>query len=101
MNYASRLTRAPRQAAAMPTRTTPTMPSPTPCGNQALLRRLQAKLKVGAVDDPLEHEADRVADQVMRMPPADVSAASAAPPHVSRKCVACEAEEEERLPRKP
>jgi Domain of unknown function (DUF4157) len=30
--------------------------------------RLQAKLKVGAVDDPLEHEADRVADQVMRTP---------------------------------
>ena len=30
--------------------------------------RLQAKLKVGAVDDPLEHEADRVANQVMRMP---------------------------------
>ena len=28
----------------------------------------QAKLKVGAVDDPLEHEADRIADQVMRMP---------------------------------
>ena len=29
---------------------------------------IQAKLKVGAVDDPLEHEADRVADQVIRMP---------------------------------
>ncbi len=28
----------------------------------------QAKLKVGAVDDPLEHEADSIADQVMRMP---------------------------------
>ncbi len=29
---------------------------------------IQAKLEVGAVDDPLEREADRVADQVMRMP---------------------------------
>ena len=29
---------------------------------------IQAKLRVGAVDDPLEHEADRVADRVMRMP---------------------------------
>jgi uncharacterized membrane protein YgcG len=29
---------------------------------------VQAKLEVGAVDDPLEHEADRVAEQVMRMP---------------------------------
>ena len=29
---------------------------------------IQPKLRVGAVDDPLEHEADRVADRVMRMP---------------------------------
>ena len=29
---------------------------------------MQAKLEVGSVDDPLEHEADRVAEQVMRMP---------------------------------
>jgi hypothetical protein len=29
---------------------------------------IQAKLKVDAIDDPLEHEADRVADHVMRMP---------------------------------
>jgi hypothetical protein len=29
---------------------------------------VQAKLNVGAPDDPLEHEADRVADHVMRMP---------------------------------
>jgi hypothetical protein len=29
---------------------------------------LQRKLAVGAVDDPLEREADRVAEQVMRMP---------------------------------
>jgi hypothetical protein len=54
---------------------------------------IQAKLKVGAVNDPLEHEADRVADQVMRMPTSDVSAA-AAPPQVSRKCAACEEEEQ-------
>ena len=29
---------------------------------------IQAKLAVGRVDDPLEHEADRIADRVMRMP---------------------------------
>ncbi len=29
---------------------------------------LQAKLTIGAVDDPYEHEADRVAETVMRMP---------------------------------
>jgi hypothetical protein len=38
---------------------------------------LQAKLEIGAVDDPLEHEADRVAEQVMRMPePASPAVAS-------------------------
>ena len=47
-------------------------------GNQAALRALrhdapsapfiQRKLEVGAADDPLEHEADRAAEQVMRMP---------------------------------
>ena len=39
---------------------------------------IQAKLEVGAVDDPLEREADRVAEQVMRMP----NAAAVAPPAV-------------------
>lgn len=36
--------------------------------SQALPWFLQAKLTVGAVDDPLEREADRVADRVMRTP---------------------------------
>ncbi|HLY55357.1 MAG TPA: DUF4157 domain-containing protein [Stellaceae bacterium] len=48
-------------------------------GNQAILRRLgngsaaeaglglPANITVGRVDDPLEHEADQVADRVMRM----------------------------------
>jgi hypothetical protein len=75
-------------------------------GNQALTRLLtqraaaasnapgpiQPKLKVGAVNDPLEHEADRVADQVMRMPAPEISAA-ARPPQVSRKCAECEGED--------
>jgi hypothetical protein len=45
----------------------------------------QAKLTVGAVDDPLEHEADRIADQVIRMP-----GVSLVPSRLSRKCTACE-----------
>jgi len=69
-------------------------------GNQAALRRLsrpgarplQPKLAIGAVDDPLEHEADQVADQVMRMPDPHVSLAPA-PPQLSRKCAACEEED--------
>jgi len=55
-------------------------------GNQAVLRRhalnsasapgrasiaLQAKVQVGAIDAPFEHDADRVADQVMRTGAAD------------------------------
>ena len=109
MGYAPALTTAPRQATAAPARTlSARTPGPAPCGNQALLRRLQAKLKVGSVDDPLEHEADRVADQVMRMP-APGAALTSAPPQVSRKCAACEehlsrkcaaCEEEEKLQKK-
>jgi hypothetical protein len=38
---------------------------------------VQAKLKVGAVHDPLEHEADRVADQALRIPDAGVSSGGA------------------------
>jgi hypothetical protein len=53
---------------------------------------VQAKLKVGAVNDPLEHEADRVTDQVMRMPAPEVALTSA-PPQISRKCAECEGEE--------
>lgn len=49
--------------------------SPPPVG---FVGGLQAKLEVGAVDDPLEREADRVAEQVMRMP----NAAAVAPPAV-------------------
>ncbi len=71
-------------------------------GNQAMLRRLsparigvQPKLEIGAVDDPLEREADRVADEVMRMP-APAPSFSDAPPQISRKCAACEKEDEEK-----
>jgi hypothetical protein len=54
---------------------------------------IQRKLVVGQPNDPLEHEADSVADQVMRMPAPEIEPA-AAPPQVSRKCAACEEEEE-------
>ena len=64
-------------------------------GNQAMLRRLsrttphlQCKLQVGAVNDPLEAEADRVADQVMRMP--DPGTASTDAPQTLRRNCACE-----------
>ena len=43
------------------------------CQTVAAPPAIQPKLEVDAVDDPLEHEADRVANEVMRMPEPDVS----------------------------
>ncbi len=51
---------------------------------------IQRKLTVGAVDDPLEAEADAMADRVMRM---------AEPSFIQRKCAHCE--EKEQVQRKP
>jgi hypothetical protein len=47
----------------------------------------QRKLVVGEASDPLEHEADRIADHVMRMPMAPVQGG------VQSKCEACEHDE--------
>ena len=49
------------------------------CGSN---KRLQAKLSIGASNDPLEHEADRVADQVMGA--ATDPAIHNAPPRIQR-----------------
>ena len=51
---------------------------------------VQAKLSVGAPDDPLEHEANAMADRIMRMPEQNF---------IQRKCSHCE--EEEKAQRKP
>jgi hypothetical protein len=47
---------------------------------------LQRKLAIGASDDPLEREADRVADAVARSPGPVPAVASAVVPQVARKC---------------
>jgi hypothetical protein len=60
------------------------------------LRRLpllQPKLRIGALNDPLEREADNVADQVMRMNLTNVL--SSGPQQIQRKCATCEKEEQE------
>jgi Domain of unknown function (DUF4157)/Lysine-specific metallo-endopeptidase len=57
---------------------------------------IQRKLAVGAVDDPLEREADSVAEQVVGMR----ERAHPAPIRVSRKCRACEDEERDEVRRK-
>lgn len=58
-------------------------------GNQAV-QRLQAKLTVGAPGDIYEQEADRVAEQVMRMPDGDITAFSGLHgKKLQKKCAPC------------
>jgi Domain of unknown function (DUF4157) len=71
-------------------------PTPPAVHGAALPGMIQAKLVVGEVNDPLEHEADRVAERVMRDPmrdPGEAVSLTAGPPRLSRKCAACEDEE--------
>ncbi len=70
----------------------PDASSPSLSSLKASARVLQPKLKIGAVDDPLEREADTVADRVMRMRELE-AAMTYAPPQVSRKCAECEREQ--------
>lgn len=51
---------------------------------------IQCKLTVGAVEDPLEQEADAMAEKVMRMPE---------PNYIQRRCADCE--QEDTVQRKP
>jgi hypothetical protein len=53
-------------------------------GNRAIGRQIQAKLKVSEPGDVHEQEADRIADQVMRTPPAGTVHAKAAAGNASR-----------------
>src|SRR5262249_23043467 len=72
-------------------------------GNQAFGRVIQAKLQISQPGDEYEQEADRVAEQVMRMPDAALAepVTADAPPQISRlqrKCAQCEEEEVQRQP---
>ena len=59
---------------------------------------IQCSLNIGAVNDPLEHEADAMADKVMRMPDS-LSPGQGWGDVIQRKCDHCE--EEEQVQRKP
>jgi Domain of unknown function (DUF4157)/Putative peptidoglycan binding domain len=59
---------------------------------------IQRRLSVGAVDDPLEQEADAMADRVMCMPE-PFTIAQAGGEAIQRKCAACD--EEETVQRRP
>ena len=75
-------------------------------GNQVLQRMLkskeiQAKLRISQPSDPLEIEADKVAQKVMRMPSANEQEMYLPIKHsyndkeIDRKCTSCEEEDEE------
>jgi Domain of unknown function (DUF4157) len=71
------------------------MPAQEQLGNELEIKPLQKtsiqfKLAIGTPDDPLENEADSIADTIMRMPEQNF---------IQRKCAHCE--EEEKLQRKP
>ncbi|MDN7179980.1 DUF4157 domain-containing protein [Caballeronia sp. SEWSISQ10-4 2] len=57
---------------------------------------MQTNLLVGRGDDPLEHEAECVAEQIMRIRSPVVSTENG-PLQIRRKCTACQDEEEEML----
>ncbi|HEY8917509.1 MAG TPA: hypothetical protein VIM87_13780, partial [Chitinophaga sp.] len=87
----SSITPQPQQAPAAEAPAMLTQPLTADSALEPLQRLpIQCRLNVGAVDDPLEKEADNIADTVMRMPE---------PSFIQRKCAHCE--EEEKVQRKP
>ncbi len=68
----------------------------TPAGSRPRLSLPQAKLRIGASNDPLEHEADHVADKVVSNQVLSSSAISGGF-GVQRKCAACAGEDKETL----
>ena len=83
---------APHALQSPPASAAPFLQLQRTVGNQAVLHlfrtgAIQPHLKISQPGDPFEQEADRVADQVMRMP-LDESL-SPAPPQIHRKCASC------------
>jgi hypothetical protein len=98
MNAGQALARTPPAKASQPQRSHTVARRPGPVAT-AWRPMVQAKLRVGAVDDPLEREADRAADAVM----GGAGAGALTPaiiPAAQRKCAACEAEDEAPIQRK-
>ena len=67
-------------------------------GSAANAVQVQCSLAIGAVNDPLEHEADTMADRVMSMQEVPAVGPAGAG-GIQRKCAGCE--EEEKVQRKP
>lgn len=89
-----------RTAAARVARPPVKMPTRNDAVRNILRGNVQPKLRVGAVNDPAEREADQVADRVMRMA-APVEADTPPQPlqdTVRRLCSECEQEQAQRKP---
>lgn len=71
-----------------------------PASNVMQAVPIQRKLAIGRIDDPLEHEADAMADKVMRMQTVP-SVAAASSNNIQRKCEECEKDDEDKVQRKP
>ena len=97
---------ATRQSPSRAARVAPAIGRPTRTPEiRQILRgpRLQAKLKVGQVQDRLEREADRQADRIMAMSDRDIAgptavqappmASASAPPAAQRMCTECAEED--------
>src|SRR5687768_75095 len=86
-------------------RTTTSTPTLAPAAEKASQKKesesslsslfIQPKLTIGSPDDPLEKEADNVADTVMRMKMPSPMNFSSAKSIVNRKCTECEKDEDE------
>jgi hypothetical protein len=78
------------------TRSVSRLPSTSSAAKANLLDgNSEPSLRIGSIDDPLEKEADRVADEVMRMPDRGFSLTTAHG-QLSRKC-ACKEDEEPKI----
>ena len=65
---------------------------------------LQTKLTVGQPNDKYEQEADRVAEQIMRMPAPESAGAvgvRSQPPQIQRKCAKCDDEQQLQMKETP
>ncbi|MCW3090729.1 MAG: hypothetical protein JWP81_1798 [Ferruginibacter sp.] len=73
----------------------------SPAASSNPILPMQCKLSIGAANDPLEQEADAMADKIMRMPETvPVNSFGDEGKSIQRKCAHCE-EEEDELQRKP
>jgi hypothetical protein len=91
--------KAPPQARGPPAGVTPSRGRIAARPSSLPMVPLQARLEVGSVDDPLEHEAERVAGHVMRMPAPSTPprCACRGTPGPDGECAACKASRVARL----